>query len=114
MSSFSLISPFYPTEAKKKNVGVTWVGLVLGIMPIVKIFSSTITGFFLKKIGGRIYVFMCGSMFIVIYIAIHGYLDDVNNHTEFIFLSLLGRILGGLGSGANITVCMAISLTFYP
>ena len=29
-------------------------------------------------------------------------------------LSMFARILGGIGSGANVTVCMAISLTFYP
>ena len=74
MSSFSIISPFYPTEAKKKDVGILWIGLVFGIMPIFKIFSSTLTGIFLKKIGGRIYVFITGSFLIIIYIAILGFI----------------------------------------
>jgi len=87
---------------------------VLGILPIFKIFSGTLVGMFLKNIGGRIYVFMCGSILIMIYIAIHGYLDNINNETNFIILSLVGRILGGIGAGANLTVCMAISLSFNP
>ena len=48
-------------------------------MPVIKIFSGTLVGMFLKRIGGRIYVFMGGSLIIMIYIAIHGYLDDINN-----------------------------------
>ena len=50
----------------------------------------------------------------MIYIAIHGYLDNINNETNFIILSLVGRILGGIGAGANLAVCMAISLSFNP
>lgn len=87
---------------------------MLGILPIFKIFSGTLVGMFLKNIGGRIYVFMSGSILIMIYIAIHGYLDNINNETNFIILSLVGRILGGIGAGANLTVCMAISLSFNP
>ncbi len=70
-------------------------------MPIVKIFSGTLVGIFLKNIGGKIYVFMCGSIVIMIYIASYGYLDYIKNKTNFIILSLVGRILGGIGAGAN-------------
>ncbi len=55
---------------------------------------------------------MCGSFIIITYIAILGYLDIVDSTNQFIVLSFLARILGGIGSGANSTACMAILISF--
>ena len=74
--------------------------------------SGFLVGVFLKKIGGRIYVFMCGSVVIITYISLLGYLDYVNNQYYFIVLSFIARILGGFGAGANSTACMAILISF--
>lgn len=48
--------------------------MIIGIMPIVQIISGFLVGLFLKKIGGRIYVFMCGSVIIIGYITLLAYL----------------------------------------
>ena len=86
--------------------------MICGIFPIISILSSFLVGRFLKEIGGRIYIYMCGSLLIIIYITIFGYLDFVESKVQFVFLSFLARILGGIGSGANSTACMAIIISF--
>ena len=55
---------------------------------------------------------MCGSVVIITYISILGYLDYVDNKIYFIILSFVARILGGIGAGANSTACMAILISF--
>jgi len=88
--------------------------MICGIFPVISILSGFLVGLFLKKIGGRVYVYMCGSFIIIAYITILGYLDFVDNLDEFIVLSFVARILGGIGSGANSTACMAILISFDP
>jgi MFS family permease len=55
---------------------------------------------------------MCGSVVIITYITILGYLEYVDNQIYFIILSFAARILGGIGAGANSTACMAILISF--
>ena len=90
------------------------IGMICGIFPVISILSGFLVGLFLKKIGGRVYVYMCGSFIIITYITIIGYLDFVDNLDQFIILSFVARILGGIGSGANSTACMAILISFDP
>ena len=114
LCSFSLLCPFYTIKANDKGVSVEVIGMICGIFPVVSILSGFLVGLFLKKIGGRVYVYMCGSFLIITYITILGYLDFVDNLEQFIVLSFVARILGGIGSGANSTACMAILISFDP
>ena len=48
--SFGIISPFYPTEAAKKGVTTTEVGLVFGIFQLILFITSPFYGAFVSII----------------------------------------------------------------
>lgn len=59
------MSPFYPLKAKEKGITIIWIGFVIGIMALFQIVSGIIVGKYLHKMGGRQYVIMVGSFFII-------------------------------------------------
>ena len=59
------MSPFYPLKAKEKGITIIWIGFVIGIMAMFQIVSGIFVGKFLHKMGGRQYVIMLGSFFII-------------------------------------------------
>ena len=106
------MSPFYPLKAKEKGITIIWIGFVIGIMALFQIVSGIIVGKFLHKMGGRQYVIMLGSFFIICQTALLGNLEYVKGFNEFLFISFLAQILGGIGAGANCTASMAILSSF--
>ncbi len=49
----SVLSPFFPGEAKDKGVSNTLIGLIFGIQPIVASICSPIFGMILFKVGRK-------------------------------------------------------------
>ena len=49
----SVLSPFFPGEAKDKGVNNTMVGLMFGIQPLVASICSPILGMILFKVGRK-------------------------------------------------------------
>lgn len=102
------MSPFYPIKAKQKGVTVGWIGIVMGTMAVFQIISSSLVGRYLQKLGGRTTVIFIATLMIIAQSIILGMLEYVESDEQFLYLSFLAQLLGGLGCGANSTSSMAI------
>jgi MFS family permease len=106
------MSPFYPLKAKEKGIDLIWVGVVMGVMAVAQILASFIIGKFLHKIGGRHIIILFGSLLIIAQTTMLGYLQFEDDRDQFLKISLIAQVLGGLGAGANSTASMAIMSSF--
>ncbi|XP_069110258.1 MFS-type transporter SLC18B1-like, partial [Argopecten irradians] len=110
---FSLLAPFYPTEAAKKGVSVTVVGLVFAVFEFVIFLSAPVFGNYITKIGSK-FMFITGVMVCGVCAILFGLLDKCPDGNIFIIMCFLSRTIEALGASAYITASFAILSNEFP
>ena len=93
----SLFAPFFPTEAEKRHISTTTVGLIISSYQFIMVFGTFASGkltnhFGLKfMIGGG--VFLTGGAVILF-----GFLDYIYDATTYTILAFAIRIVQALGA----------------
>ncbi|KAL4218018.1 hypothetical protein ACF0H5_022756 [Mactra antiquata] len=113
--SLSIMAPFFPLEADRKNVNTTISGWIFGVYALVQFLASPLFGHIMPKVGSRFMfiagLFICGGCSFLF-----GLLDRVDTSediTLFVVLCLITRILQALGStGLNNSGLVFISKYF--
>ncbi|CAL8083223.1 unnamed protein product [Orchesella dallaii] len=109
----SLQAPFYPAEAERKGASATEYGLVFGVFQLVCFCIAPIYGKYMNKFGAK-KVFNMGILTAGFSCFIFGFLDQVQGHFLFIFLSFLIRIFEAIGSTAFVTASFTIIAGEFP
>lgn len=110
---FSLLAPFFPSEAAKKGASQTVIGLVFSCFELWIFLSAPLFGNFLTRIGPRFMfiagLFVCGACAVLF-----GVLDRCPPDTIFIVMCFLVRTVEALGASAFITASFAIIANEFP
>ena len=104
---FSIQAPFYPAEAESKGATASEYGLVFGIYELVIFLICPIFGKYINKIGPKL-VNNLGIFVVAIMCIAFGFLNHIDDATEFITASFIIRILEAVGCGAFITSAFSI------
>ncbi|KAL5014839.1 hypothetical protein ScPMuIL_009109 [Solemya velum] len=110
---FSLLAPFFPTEANKKGASDTLVGMIFGAFELVIFISAPIFGNYLTRIGSK-FMFIAGVMVCGTCAILFGTLDRSPDGTPFIVMCFLSRSVEALGASAYITASFAIVAHAFP
>ncbi|XP_033100696.1 MFS-type transporter SLC18B1-like [Anneissia japonica] len=112
-SSFSLIAPIYPKEAEDNGVGSTVIGLIFGSFSFVMFIVSPICGKILPKVGAK-FMFLSGEFLCAGANIIFGFLNKMDNKTQFVVFSFVVRGVGAAGAAAAVTAMFAIIANTFP
>ncbi|XP_054158359.1 MFS-type transporter SLC18B1-like, partial [Oppia nitens] len=109
-SAYSLLAPFFPTEAKVKGLNETWIGIIIAEYQIALFFGAAIFGKFIPPLSTKFSI-VSGLLIAGICCAIFGVLQWVPSGTPFIAIAMVSRTFEGLGSaayfvGSYTTICM--------
>uniref|UniRef100_A0A914QW08 Major facilitator superfamily (MFS) profile domain-containing protein n=1 Tax=Panagrolaimus davidi TaxID=227884 RepID=A0A914QW08_9BILA len=110
---FSCIAPFYPIEAKNKDLNIIQIGIIFGAFDLVMIFSSPLFGKYMHKIGSK-KVFAFGQLFAGINSILFGFLILLPKGQTFFWASLLIRCTQAIGDTAITTSSLVISAKSFP
>ncbi|CAG9313470.1 unnamed protein product [Blepharisma stoltei] len=110
-SVYSIIAPFFPSEAHKKNIGSGLVGVIFSGYPIAASLSSLFFAKFISKIG-RKRLLLLGCLcegFSMLGFGTAPFFP----RNSFIVITLISRFCQGLGAGAISTATFAIIACVY-
>ncbi|KAK3583193.1 hypothetical protein CHS0354_025710 [Potamilus streckersoni] len=110
---FSLLAPFFPTEAQKKGATPTEVGLIFGVFQLVIFVSSPVFGNFITKIGAK-FMFVTGIMVCGSCAILFGNLNAGPDGTTFVVMCFVVRSVEALGCSAFVTSLFAIVAYEFP
>ncbi|CAG9331641.1 unnamed protein product [Blepharisma stoltei] len=112
LSIYSLLAPFYPSEARHKGIHGGMIGLVFSCYPIAASISSPLIGKYLGYLGRKRMLFVgccCNTLAMIGF----GCIPYMNKH-GFLSISILSRLLQGFGAGCIGTSSFAIVAARYP
>ncbi|XP_046858315.1 MFS-type transporter SLC18B1-like [Xenia sp. Carnegie-2017] len=112
-ASYSVIAPFYPTEAKTKGADSFFIGLIFGMFALTNVIISPIVGAYLPTIGVRFFLFN-GLLVIGVSEFLFGFLNKMPYGTIFIVFSFVIRIFDGVGGAMAMTALMAFLAMCFP
>ncbi|CAB3998832.1 MFS-type transporter SLC18B1 [Paramuricea clavata] len=112
-ASYSVIAPFYPTEAKEKGANSDVVGLIFGMFALVNVFIAPLVGSWLPTIGVRFFLFS-GILVIGVSEFLFGFLNKMPDGTVFITFSFVIRIFDGIGGAMAMTAAVAFLAQCFP
>ncbi|KAK3583194.1 hypothetical protein CHS0354_025711 [Potamilus streckersoni] len=110
---FSLLSPFFPTEAQKKGATQTEIGFIFGVYELVIFVSSPVFGNFIAKIGAK-FMFVTGIMVCGACTILFGNLNAGPDGTTFVVMCFVVRSVEALGCSAFVTSLFAIVAYEFP
>lgn len=110
--SYTVLSAFYPGIAEEHNISIWVLGIIFAISPFVSIPASFVVGKYMKKLG-RKYVFIFGMILntismLIIVLAVY------TNSVSFLLLSIISRIISGIGEGCTMNAAPCILMTESP
>lgn len=110
--SYTVLSAFYPGIAEEHNISIWVLGIIFAVSPFVSIPASFVVGKYMKKLG-RKYVFIFGMILntismLIIVIAVY------TNSVSFLLLSIISRIISGIGEGCTMNAAPCILMTESP
>ncbi|XP_070534791.1 MFS-type transporter SLC18B1-like [Ptychodera flava] len=111
-TSYSIISPFYPSVALGKGVDPMIVGFVLASFALVSFIVSPPLGKSIAKFGAR-FIFSLGCGIAGLSALLFGCLKVINNADYFVSLSFLVRTAQAVGVQAGNTAAIAIVFQLY-
>lgn len=111
--AFSCIAPFYPAEAKLKNLSETQTGIVFGIFEFTMFIISPLFGKYIIFIGART-MFIVGIAVTGVTAILFGFLNFLPSGNTFFWFSVLVRILEAVGDAAFVTSSFAIAAKSFP
>ncbi|NXX90498.1 S18B1 protein, partial [Centropus bengalensis] len=113
MICYSILGPFFPSEAEKKGVSDTIVGLIFGCFALFDFLTSLIWGNYLTQIGAK-FMFVAGMFVSGCVTILFGVLDMVPSGPLFIGLCFLVRAMDAIGFAAAITASFSILAMAFP
>lgn len=110
--TFTLISPFYPEIARKRGLPLWMIGVMFSLNPFAQLISSIFLGKYMIRIGRKLvlissFLFTSAAMIMLSPIE----LVDLRYLT---ILSILARLLGGVGAGCVFNSITTIFISDYP
>ncbi|XP_072046757.1 MFS-type transporter SLC18B1-like [Amphiura filiformis] len=112
-SSYSVIEPFFATEAKLKGVGAVTSGFVFAVYFLAQMIAFPLWGKYLPQIGAK-NMFLAGLSTSGIGIQLFGILIRLPNTNLFLALSFIMRIVVSLGAAAHETALYTICAHTFP
>ncbi|XP_076189746.1 MFS-type transporter SLC18B1 isoform X2 [Aptenodytes patagonicus] len=113
MICFSILGPFFPSEAEKKGASNTVVGLIFGCFALVNFLVALILGNYLTHIGAK-FMFVAGMFVSGCGTILFGMLDKVPSGPTFIGLCFLVRAVDAVGFAAAMTASFSILAKAFP
>ncbi|KAI6209454.1 MFS-type transporter SLC18B1 [Aphelenchoides besseyi] len=111
--AFSCIAPFYPSEAKLKDLNSSQIGVVFGVFELVILITAPFLGKYMSVIGSK-RMFTVGLLVTGITAILFGFLNFLPAGRTFFWASLLIRCLEALGDACFVTSSFAISAKCFP
>ena len=109
----SLIAPFFPTEAEKRGISSTVVGLVISTYTFVCFIGSFVTGMLVRALGLRFLMgagmFLAGGA-----VFLFGFIDQMPQIELYIFFAFAIRFVQGVGSSMYMSASFIIAAALYP
>ena len=111
-ATFTLIAPFYPKIAEDKGIPIWLIGCIFSLNPLANLITSLLLGKYMNAIGRKnivivTFIFSSLSMFFL------SPIEDCDM-VQVIILSVISRILGGIGAGCLLTAITTIFISDYP
>ncbi|XP_038061752.1 MFS-type transporter SLC18B1-like [Patiria miniata] len=113
MMAYSVITVFYPIEAKKRGISQTVIGMVFSVFSLSYSIGSPLIGKMIPIVGAR-FAFLAGSFITGGCNILFGFIIDMPTNATFTGFSFAIRILEGLGSAAALTSSSAIVASVCP
>ncbi|NXU12989.1 S18B1 protein, partial [Pardalotus punctatus] len=113
MLCYSILGPFFPSEAEKKGASNTIVGLIFGCFALFNFSASLILGNYLSQIGAK-FMFVAGMFASGCVTILFGMLDKVPSGPMFIGLCFLVRAMDAISFAAAITASFSILAKAFP
>ncbi|XP_072821993.1 MFS-type transporter SLC18B1 isoform X5 [Vicugna pacos] len=113
MMCYSILGPFFPTEAEKKGVSNTVTGMIFGCYALFDLLASLVFGKYLVHIGAK-FMFVAGLLVSGGVTILFGVLDQVPEGPVFIAMCFLVRITDAVSFSAAITASSSILAKAFP
>nr|XP_045380711.1 MFS-type transporter SLC18B1 isoform X3 [Camelus bactrianus] len=113
MMCYSILGPFFPTEAEKKGVSNTVTGMIFGCYALFDLLASLVFGKYLVHIGAK-FMFVAGIFVSGGVTILFGVLDQVPEGPVFIAMCFLVRITDAVSFSAAITASSSILAKAFP
>lgn len=110
--SYSLIFPFYPEVAKSKGVPIWLIGAIFSLNPVASLLTSIFLSKYMIKIGRKVVLFL-SFLFTSVSMIILSPIEYCELDTVII-LSVISRLIGGLGSGCIFTSIITVFISDFP
>ena len=104
-------SPFFPIQAKNEGVPGSLIDLILGSFALSSSITAPIVGNYLENIGRR-RAFILSLAITGVGIALWGILPYLS-YVPFIIISLIGRLLQGMGYCISLVTGLSITASDY-
>jgi len=106
-SAFSMVAPFFPGEASKKDTNSAVVGLIFAVYPLVIILLSPIIALLIPKLGTK-FMLSLGLILEGGSQIIFGFVHLMPTKETFIAYSFIIRIFSGVGAATTSTASMTL------
>ncbi|KAJ7990817.1 hypothetical protein DPEC_G00290850 [Dallia pectoralis] len=113
MICYSILGPFFPSEALKKGASQTVVGLIFGCYALCNLLGSLVLGKYIVQIGAK-FMLVSGLFVSSVCTILFGLLDRVPEGATFISLCFIIRSVDALGFSAAMTATFAVSAKVFP
>ncbi|XP_034001998.1 MFS-type transporter SLC18B1-like isoform X2 [Trematomus bernacchii] len=113
MICYSILGPFFPTEAVKKGASQTVIGLIFGCYAVFNLIASLIMGKYIVQIGAK-FMLVAGLFVSAGSTIMFGLLTRVPPGAPFIALCFVVRSVDAVGLGAACTSSFAITAQIFP
>lgn len=111
-SVYAVLAPFYPPIAIEKGMSKKEIGYLFSIYAIIAFFFSPVSGKVMNKIG-RKNVLLIGGIIESLGLLVFGFVIDLEGNA-FVTISVIGRMLMGIGGSALLITCFAVISNQYP
>ncbi|XP_027706412.1 MFS-type transporter SLC18B1 isoform X2 [Vombatus ursinus] len=113
MMCYSILGPFFPNEAEKKDVSNTVIGMIFGCYAVFNLLSSLLFGKYLVFIGAK-FMFVAGMFVSGGTTILFGMLDRAPDGPVFITMCFLVRTVDAMSFAASITASSSIVAKAFP
>ncbi|XP_023276683.1 MFS-type transporter SLC18B1 isoform X2 [Seriola lalandi dorsalis] len=113
MICYSILGPFFPTEAVKKGASQTVVGLIFGCYAVCNLIGSLVLGKYIVQIGAK-FMLITGLFVSSCCTILFGLLDRLPEGPAFISMCFVVRSIDAVGFAAAMTSSFAITAKIFP
>ncbi|XP_069016729.1 MFS-type transporter SLC18B1 [Embiotoca jacksoni] len=113
MICYSILGPFFPSEAVKKGASQTVVGLIFGCYAVCNLIGSLILGRYIVQIGAK-FMLVMGLFVSSVCTVLFGLLDRAPAGATFITLCFVVRSIDAVGFAGAMTSSFAMTAKIFP